>query len=223
MATRKMIINDKECYFNLNIFNFIFMDYKIKNNLKIGELEGRLANFVNKDSSTIHNWRNLTSGPSDLETIQLIAKFFEIEDYKLLFNEENESMKKLSDLQMLSVKRIYDMIMDYLEEFDKSDGFNNYWHDLKVKPEDRQGVLYDIALGYVDKIILVYKKEYLFLKNTEIYEKIGNFIYNDLYETFENKLSYAYRFEAEVSGNPSTYEDYYKALSTINQIIDKYM
>ena len=63
----------------------------------------------------------------------------------------------------------------------------------------------------------------MFLKNTEIYEKIGNFIYNDLYETFENKLSYAYRFEAEVSGNPSTYEDYYKALSTINQIIDKYM
>ena len=223
MATRKMIINDKECYFNLNIFNFIFMHYKTKNNLKIGELEERLANFVNKDSSTIHNWRNLTSGPSDLETIQLIAKFFEIGDYKLLFNEENESMKKLSDLQMLSVKRIYDMIMDYLEEFDKSDGFNNYWHDLKVEPEDRQGVLYDIALGYVDKIILAYKKEYLFLKNTEIYEKIGNFIYNDLYETFENKLSYAYRFEAEVSGNPSTYEDYYKALSTINQIIDKYM
>ena len=79
-------------------------------------MEERLANFINKDSSTIHNWRNKTSGPSDLETIQLIAKFFEIEDYKLLFNEENENMKKLSDLQMLSVKRIYDMIMDYLEE-----------------------------------------------------------------------------------------------------------
>ena len=93
----------------------------------------------------------------------------------------------------------------------------------KFKEEILRKIVSKICDGYVDKIILSYKKEYLFLKNTEIYEKIGNFIYNDLYETFENKLSYAYRFEAEVSGNPSTYEDYYKELSTINQIIDKYL
>lgn len=68
--------------------------------------------------------------------------------------------------------------------------------------------------------MLRYEKERMLLKNTEVYEQIGNYIYNDLYDIFSNKLDYEYRFEAIVDGNPTTDEDYDKALDKINSIVD---
>ena len=130
---------------------------------------------------------------------------------------------KLNDLQLLSVKRVYDAIIDFLDEFEKTDGFNNYWFKLTCDSKDRPGEICDIALKYVDKVILVLQKEYLFLKNTDLYRDLKEFVYNDLYDTFDGKLTYAYRFEAIPDGNPTTDDDYYKALNKINSIINKYI
>ena len=83
--------------------------------------------------------------------------------------------------------------------------------------------LYDVAEKKLDEVFLLYEKERIFLKNTFIYDEIGEYIYNDLYSIFENKLSYAYRFEAVADGNPTTYEDYNEALKKLNGIIEKYI
>ena len=224
MSTRKIIINKNIYYFNFDIFNELFRKKCKKEDIKKMKLELELSKFVNKGSDAIHNWRFKKNGPSDLETINLIANFFEISDYYILLNEKEKiySMRKLNDLETLSLKRIYDAIIDYLEIFQQSNGFNDYWFDLKEKPSQREGILYDIATKEVGKVELIYKKEYMILGNTKIYEEIGDFIYNDLYDTFDGKLSYAYRFEATPEEQPTTDEDYYKALNKINNIIDKF-
>jgi hypothetical protein len=45
---------------------------------------------------------------------------------------------------------------------------------------------------------------------------------NDLYDIFDGKLGYAYRFEAIPDGNPTTQDDYNKALKSLNEIVEKY-
>lgn len=222
MTTRKIIINNNIYYFNFEIFNDLFIN-KCKNEKILKSiLEYKLSEHVNKSTDSIHNWRFKLNGPSDLDTVKLIASFFEINDYKVLLKdkEKNYSMEKFNDLQMLSLKRIYDAIIDYLEIFQKSNGFNDYWFEIKEEPSEREDILYDIAMKEVEKVQLIYKKEYMLLKNSKIYEELGSFIYNDLYDIFDGKLSYAYRFEAIPSENPTTDEDYYKALNKVNDIIN---
>ena len=48
-------------------------------------------------------------------------------------------------------------------------------------------------------------------------------IYNDLYDIFDVKLKNAYRFETIPDGDPTTNDDYNKAMSKIDSIIDKYI
>ena len=128
---------------------------------------------------------------------------------------------KLTDLQLQSLKRIYDSIIDFLYIFDYSDGFNDYWYDLEGSPDAREDKLSGIATKEIDKVILTFKKEYMFLKDFDFYDELCTFIYNNLYDTFDGKLSYAYRFEAIPDNHPTTSDDYFKALNEINSIIEK--
>jgi len=147
-----------------------------------------------------------------------------IRNYKILLHgKENHAMNNLSDLQILAIKRIYDSVLDYLGEFLKSNGFNDYWFDLEEEPKYREGIICDMAIEKVEKVILVLKKEYIFLKESELYSNLENFIYNDLYDIFDGKISYGYRFEAPVYGNLTTYEEYCKTLDKFNDIICRYI
>ena len=82
--------------------------------------------------------------------------------------------------------------------------------------------IYDYAQNKIEKVQKVFLKEYFYLHDTEVYEELNNYIENDLYDTFDGKLSYAYRFEAIPDGHPTTFDDYSKALQRINEIIEKY-
>jgi len=55
-----------------------------------------------------------------------------------------------------------------------------------------------------------------------IYADLSNFIDNDLCDIYDGKLAYAYRFEAKVSGSPTTTEDYISAYNKLQEIIDTY-
>ena len=224
MNTRKIIINNNIYYFNFDIFNNLFIEKWKNEKIQKKELELILSEFVNKSTDAIHNWRFKKNGPSDLDTIKLIASFFKLNNYDILLEEKEKKyfMRKLNDLEILSLKRIYDAIIDYLEIFQQSNGFNDYWFDIKEEQTQREDILYDIAMKEIEKVQLVYKKEYMLLRNTKIYNDLGNFINNDLYDIFDGKLSYAYRFEATSEEQPTTDEDYYKALNKINNIIDEY-
>lgn len=107
MTTRKIVINDNIYYFNFDIFNDLFVN-KCKNEKMLKcDSEYNLSEYVNKITASIQNWRFKLNGTSDLDTIKLIANFFENSDYKVLLNEKEKEylMGKFNDLQMLSLKK----------------------------------------------------------------------------------------------------------------------
>ena len=160
--------------------------------------------------------------------IENIAKCMNIKDWTLLIKEAREENKnmKLTDIQKESVKRIYDTIIDFLFEFERTGGFTTeLW--IKFRDEGIKNPLNEIQ-EYVDKkVSLIHKqikKEDFYLRGTEIYDELTEYAYNDLYDITEGKLDYAYRFEA--TGGESgitTLEDYEKAMNGLDKFIFKYV
>lgn len=92
--------------------------------MKKGKVEKLLADKLFVSSSAIHNWRFGSNGPASIDLIKNAAKYLKA-DYMTLLrkNKEIKEMEKLSTLQIESLKRIYDAIIDFLDDFDKTDGF----------------------------------------------------------------------------------------------------
>ena len=131
-------------------------------------------------------------------------------------------MTRLSDRQLSAVKRIYDTCIWFLHEFKSSDGFNNYWFDFSRKgSRDPENDIYEFVEGLINKVELVFDQEYFDLHNCSIYDELYEFVSEDLINTYNGKLGYAYRFEAPVDGHPTTAEDYTKALTRLNEIVNK--
>lgn len=224
MATRKIEYNNQIYYFNFTNFKELFTKELHKRNMPIYQLEEEIGDNIHLSKDAIHNWRFEKNGPSDINIIKALAKEFKLNNISILLEKKGDKKEyMLDDIQKLSVKRIYDSIIEFLDTFQKTNGFNDLWFELNNDVKDRSEELCDIALEHVDKLHLMLKKEYIFLKNTNIYKELENFEYNDIYDTFDGKLTYAYRFEALVNGHPTTDDDYYKALNKLNSIIDKYL
>ena len=224
MSTKIYEYNNQKNEFNFKTFNDLFLKEARRNKMNICTFEEELAKQLNVSKDAIHNWRFKINSPANIEIIKDLAAILQVVDFSiLLINEECKTKKTLDDLQKLAVKRIYDSIIDFLDYFKKTNGFNDLWFNLNCNTKEREGKLYDIALEKLDYLYLIYEKEYPFLKNTKIYEELEIFEEKDLFEIFDGKLSYAYRFEAIADGNPTTTDDYYKALNKLKDIINKYM
>ena len=225
---KKYIINDEVYYFDYEIFNKYFRNKKKEEHITLDKLEIELSKSLNISKDAIHNWRFKKQSPSSLDMIMDISKYFNIKDYKLLLKgkESEKNMNNFNQYQINSIKIIYDKIVEYLDYFNHTDGYNDLWLDFVDKGIDSKFIedkLYEVADKKINEVFLVYEKERIFLKNTPIYNEIGEYIYNDLYDIYDGKLSYAYRFEAIPDNTPTTQEDYEKALKNINIIIDKYL
>lgn len=225
---KKYIIDEKIYYFDYDIFNKYFRNKKIQNHTTLESLENELSNFLIISKEAIHSWRFKKQSPSSLEMIIKISKYFNIKDYMILLKrkETKNNMSNFNQYQINSIKTIYDKIIEHLDYFYRTDGYNDLWIKLVDEGYNKNNIedkLYEIADEKINEVFLSYEKEKIFLKNTEIYDEIGEYIYNDLYDIFNGKLSYAYRFEAIPSNNPTTQEDYEKAIKKINLIIDKYI
>jgi hypothetical protein len=161
------------------------------------------------------------------EMIRQIADVIEVRDYLKLMKKAEEFIKvtNLSTLQIESAKRIYDAVIDYLTDFYKTAGFTGaLWYKFaKSGSKDPEDDIYRYAERKIAIVELVLQKEYFYLRNTEIYEEFSEYVENDLYDIFNGKLGYAYRFEAMAEGNPTTEDDYSKALTRLDEIIDKYI
>ena len=216
---------------NIN-YQFDFQSFKIyvekysKNmkisNAKVFEL---IAQTVNVTPEAVKQWHYGNNGPSELGIIQKIAELLNVRDYLILMKKAKEEKKMvLNPVQIESLKRIYDDVIDYLDNFYKTDGFTGtLWYvyqDQGYKdPEDK---IYEYAEERIEKVLLTIQKEYFYLHDTEVYSEILEYSENDLYDIFNGKLGYAYRFEAIPDGNPTTQDDYSKALKRINEIVEKY-
>ena len=226
MAFRKLKYNNGNYYFNFSAFKDLFAKKHDKDKIKIGKLEEDMANEINVTREAVHNWRFTKNGPADIDLVKKIANYFNLTSLDILLTKKKGvDNKMLNDLQIKSIKKVYDSIIDFLEVFNNTNGFNDLWFEIKEKPEFREDELYEIATREHDKVMLYLKKEYFYLKGTKIYTDLENYIYNNLYEVYEGKLSYGYRFEAEGEehGTPTLSEDYNKAINTINIIIDEYL
>lgn len=181
-----------------------------------------LSDTLHLTRNAINNWYFKKNGPSEFIMIKSLAYFFECEYICFLTEvKEDKEITEYSNLQLNSLKKIYDVIIEFLDEFRNTGGFTTtLWYEFSRRGyEDVESELYDYVESRLERINLVAKQEYFYLHNLLIYKQILEYCENDLYDTFDGKLEYAYRFEAIPEGHPTTDEDYYKALNKINDII----
>ena len=225
--TKNFMIDGKNMQFDSVSFKDLFTSGRKKAGMSVLEYETELGEVLSVSSNAIHNWRFGMNGPSQL------AECLDISDYMLLLKDGKENMiMQISERQKDSLKRIYDSVIEYLDKFQQSDGFNNYWHELcrqGVEPKNVENMLYEIAEAEQHKVELVLSKEYIELHKLPVYSQLEEFVYDDLGETYNGKLSCAYRFEAGVENvdgtrdTLTTDEDYTLALKKINDILEAYM
>lgn len=185
-----------------------------------------ISKSVNVSNVAVKQWYYGKNGPSELDMVRVSAKILQISDFLILMKkfEEETDVIVLNSLQIESLKRIYDAIIDYLHDFYITDGFTGaLWYEYVDKGYDNpENVIYDYAENKLRQVHIVVQKEYFYLRDTEVYREIEEYTDEDLYDIFNGKLSYAYRFEALVDGNPTTIDDYNKAIKRLNEIVEKY-
>lgn len=226
MGLRVFSINGKKATFNKVGYKYCLKQKKLREKITKTMLEEQLAERMGISQNTVHKWDSGDNGPIDYATVELLANALDVPVISLLQDivEEGENeMVHLNDRQHAAVKRIYDICIWFLYEFDRTDGFNSYWHQFAEKgSKDPQEEIYELVEGMMDKVKLSLDQEYFDLRNCDVYNQLCEFVYEDLVNTYDGKLGYAYRFEAKASGNPTTAEDYDKAMIRLNTIIDKY-
>lgn len=219
-------LNGAKVVFNFDRFQSAFNNLAMSRNKRKVSIMSEISAAACVSIDAVKNWRRRYNGPSELAMIQAIARVLEISDWTELltnYKEEVEMKYTLSDRQKDAVKRIYDAVVDFLADFLETDGFNNYWYDLTCDPSEREDALYEIAEAKYRNVCRVYRKEFFDLNGTEIYIELSDYVYDDIMDTYDGKLSYAYRFEALVEEHPTTEDDYAKAINKINHIITKYL
>lgn len=226
MESRVYIIDGKKMQFNTNNFKTLLKSYCKQNKMKSQDIERELAGALNVSSDAVHKWHYGMSTPTDVELVKEIAMYIGLDDFTRLLKSVNGGnvMNKLTERQIISVKKVYDICISFLYEFYNTDGFNDYWFELKNKGiEDPEEDVIEMADEMHRKIEFVMDQEYFDLRDTDIYNELCEFVSEDLINIYDGKLSYAYRFEAGVNGNPTTSEDYDGALIKLNDIIEKYV
>ncbi len=226
-------VDGKNMQFDSYSFEKMFVARRKEEQKSVLEMETELAEELSVSSNAIHNWRFGESGPSDIERVKELAALFKINDYTLLLKERRELKNmQITERQKNSLKRIYDVVIEYLDIFCRTNGFNDLWyklHDQGVKASEIENMLYDIAEDEVHKVRLVLEKEYIELYKLDIYSDLEEYVYNILNNTYNEKLGYAYRFEAGVENvdgtrdTVTTGEDYTIAIKKINELLEPYM
>jgi hypothetical protein len=161
-----------------------------------------------------------------LECVKDLATSININDYQMLLeNIDGVNNKlKLNERQVTAVKKIYDICIWFLTEFECTHGFNDYWYTLK-----KEGIVNDKndVIEFVDKmhgkIGLILDQEYFDLRDTDIYNELCEFVCDDLVDIYDGKLSCGYRYEAFEYEKDTTSDDYNKAMIKLNGIIEKYV
>lgn len=224
---REYTFNGRRAVFNKEAFRHYVTQKSRREKVSINKLEDQIADGVKISANAVHHWIYKQGGPGDVEMIAPLAKMLNIEDPTLLLTFVEDGgieMERLTDRQRTAAKRIYDSCIWFLYEFNRTDGFNDYWLKFKESgSQDPESDIYDMIEGMIGKINLVLDQEYFDLRGCDLYNELCEYVSDDLYETFNGKLGYGYRFEAHPNGNPTTTEDYDRAMIRLNTIIDKYL
>ncbi len=223
--TRVFSIDGNRYCFNCQAFRTLINLQAKKRNLAKGALTDSLSKKLHVSADAINKWKSGTNGPADIETIRSIGAYFHVDWKHLLKNADGgNSMAQLTERQKDAAKRVYDVLIWFLEEFSNTEGFNSWWLEFKEKgsaaPEDD---IYERITGMEDRVRLVLNQEYFDLHDHEIYDALCEFVGEDLVDVYNGKISYAYRFEATAEDNPTVWDDYEKAMNKLNEIIERFI
>ena len=225
MGLRTYSVNGQRATFNKIAFKHFMKEKSRDEKVSISKLEQLLADQLHVAANTIHKWNYNGGGPSDYLMVRQLAEALNVTDSTKLLNfidEGERNMTTLNDRQLSAVKRIYDICIWFLHEFRRTDGFNDYWYNFKKNgASDPESDIANLADGLHAKVQLVLDQEYFDLHNCEIYGELCDYVNEDLINTYDGKLGYAYRFGAISDGHPTTSEDYHKAMIRLNTIIEK--
>lgn len=225
---REYTINGKRAVFNKEGFRHLLKQKVLHEHSKMGELEEQLAGQLHVSADTVHKWHQAKSGgPGNFELVEELAaalKLSNCANLLIFIDDGGIEMEHLTDRQKNAAKRIYDLCIWFLYEFDRSNGFNDYWLEFKDSgSQDPEADIYEMVQGMIGKIHMALDQEYFDLRGCNLYDELCEYVSENLYEIFNGKLGYAYRFEAVTNGNPTTSQDYDCAMIQLNTIIDKYM
>lgn len=225
--SKKYELNGKRYEINAGSLKWHFDLFKEKNRLTVTELEIMIGEYVGYSPSAVHSWLyNKERDIPDIERIKLVADFFGF-DYMCLLKECVEKMsdstiKKTtltSDREKEALRRVYCAIMDFLYWFEKTDGFVSLIHEEYGDGSCIDGTLK--AYDAHDELYHILEREYIDLGKTNIYDELYDYIYNDLFEIFDEKMDPAYRYEPD--SGVKVCEDYEKAYTKLIEIIEKYI
>ena len=208
---RQFTMYGRRAEFNKTAFYHYVKQKSRREKIAISKLEELIGESVGVSANAVHHWIYKKGGPGDAEMIAPLAKILDIADpAQLIIFVDNggTEMEHLTDRQKTAAKRIYDLCIWFLYEFERTD------------PEMD---IYSTVEDMIGKINMALDQEYFDLRGCDLYNELCEYVSDDLYETFNGKLGYGYRFEAHPNGNPTTTEDYDRAMIRLNTIIDKYL
>ena len=218
--------------FTENGTQFIFNDKAFKscviNAAKVrdttqGKIMDDLSVKLDVSKDAVNNWLYGRNGVSDPEMIKKAAEYLQV-DWTLLVKKLDRgiTMFQLTERQKNAAKRIYDVLIWFLEEFSNTDGFNSWWLEFKEQGvHDPEDAIYERITQMQERVQLVINQEYFDLHDQDIYDAFCEFASEDLTNVYNGKVSYAYRFEADGENEPTVWQDYEKAMQRLNEIIEK--
>ena len=191
--TRIFDYEDKKVVFDRSQFNFVFNSYRKSNNTSVMQLENDLASSVFLSREAIHNWRNGYNGPSDIQTVKLVAGFLKVSPESLLVEhkEKNGKMKQYTNTQLESLKRLTDTLWEYIYMFIVTEGFSTYV-DLSSGEQGLPDSGPDYQDEYFDKVTSVFQREYFTLHGLDVYVELEA-LANDISSAYDED----YRFMTE--------------------------
>ena len=224
-TTRKSAIDGNDCYFSKSVLKIYFDSYKTSNKLRANKVEQLIAQRTGVSESTVHGWLYGQTGPGDTDIIAEIAAFFG-RPVSEFYEKEHTNMEKLNDQQIQAVDRIYKEIVSFLFLLLNTDGIftgSNCIYGLHIPFEERL----DYADTEYEKVRIAWYKEYVYLKDTQIYDELSAYIEDDLCGAYQDisdnipgidKCSPGYRYE----GHPAS-EDFDEAMIKIQKLVCKYI
>lgn len=222
---RIFTVDDIQYSFSSMSFRSVFDRYAKENKITKGRNAENLRKWVNVSVDAVNNWKYGKNGPADMETIKNIAEYLHV-DWQLLMIKTNggNTMTKLTERQKDAAKRIYDVLIRFLEEFNNTDGFKSWYLDFKEQgsqnPEDDT---YERIKQMEEQAGLVLEQEYFDLHDHEIYDAFCEFFGEELQNLYERKDGYACCFEADGESDPAVWRDYEIARQHLNEIVERYI
>ena len=220
--TREFTIDGVKCSFNSSAFRDC-INHSAKNGKSKGDIADELSKQLHVTIDAVYNWKYEKNGPADEDTIKQIAAYFHI-DWQLLMKKTSSGTTEtqLSERQKDAAKRIYDVLIWFLEEFSNTNGFICWQEEFKEQEQELEDAVYERITQMEERVHLILEQEYFDLHDHEIYDALCEFACEDLPNIYLGKIRFPPHSEAD-DENTAVWQDYETARNRLNELIERYL